>query len=139
MDDLKNTTVITADEAEALKLFSSAITEENVLTVVVLGNDDKRKNLVERADTRAGIDILGYKGRVIWIHDPTVLNNEIKMLKPGKDKDGNVIDISNVDLTEVVAFSVSRNKTVKCIIRDTDLIDAFTPNVLFSNASLKDD
>jgi hypothetical protein len=123
---LERTTIIsTEDKQKALELFESVIVEKDVLIVVVLGNDDKRKSLVEEADVRARLDILGYEGRVIWIHDPKILNDEITKLKAGEK------DISGKDLAAVVAFSVSPEKTVMGILEDKDKIDADTVEDLF--------
>jgi len=112
---LERTTIIpTDDKIKAQELFRSAIDEKDVLVLVVLGDDETANTVVKEADRVADIVIAGFGRKVIWIKDKTILEVEIKALEKGD------VDISNEDLSGIVAFSVSLDKTVMYIIRDTD-------------------
>jgi hypothetical protein len=106
--ELKNTTVI-EDKTTAQEDFKSAMDEEKVVYMVVLGDDDTAERVAKEADRGAERD-----RKVIWIKGKTLLANEIKGLEAG------AADISDEDLSEVVAFSVSSAKKVMYIIKNTD-------------------
>ena len=115
---LDHTIIIPAsDTTLAQKLFNSLIYGEDVLVVVVLGNDEISTNAVQIADKRAKAVVAGYERKVAWILDRNTLLQEINKIKPGTH------DITNVDLSSVTAFSVSLSNKVADIIFAYDTID----------------
>ena len=113
--ELEKTTIIPMeDQQQAQELFKNAIAGENVLVMVVLGDDDAANRVVKEADRTAKEGVQMGERKVIWIKDKTFLEEEIKALNAG------AVDISDEDLTGIVAFSISRAKNVMCIIRNTD-------------------
>lgn len=112
---LERTTIIpTGDRQQALDLFNNAIDEEDKLVLVVLGDDDTADMVVNEADRVADTVIAGFGRKVVWIKDKMLLEDDIKALEAGAE------DISNEDLSGIAAFSLSLDKTVEYIIRDSD-------------------
>ncbi len=115
---LDRTVIIpTTDHSLAQKLFKSLIYDEDVLVVVVLGEDEDSTSAVQYADKRAKAVVAGYERKVAWIRNRNILETEIKQIAAGKK------DISKEDLTKVIAFSVSLNNKVADIIYTGEIID----------------
>lgn len=112
---LERTTIIpTEDQQQAQELFKNAIDEEDKLVMVVIGDDETAEKVVKEADRVADVVIAGFGRKVVWIKNKMFLEEKIKALKAG------AVDISNEDLSGIVAFSLSLDKTVMYIIRTTD-------------------
>lgn len=113
----KTVIIPTTDIALAKTLFNSLIYEEDVLVVVVLGEDDKSTTAVQFADKRAKAVVAGFERKVAWIRNRDILKSEINKIEAG------IKDISQEDLLKVVAFSVSLSNKIADIIYTEDIID----------------
>lgn len=112
---LERTTIIpTEDQQQAQELFQNAIGEEDMLVMVVLGDDETANTAVNVADRVADTVIAGFGRKVVWIKDKMFLEEEIIALEAG------AVDISNEDLSGIAAFTLSLDKTVMYIIRTAD-------------------
>lgn len=126
---LERTVIIPAENQElAQRLFKTIIYDEDVLVVVVLGNDPISEQAVKCADKRAKVVVQGFERKVAWIQDRDTLANKIRQLKPGQ------ADISKEDLAGVVAFSVSLGNTVMDIVRVNEEINFLRMDIAFLEA-----
>lgn len=107
----------TKNRSLAQALFNSLIYEEDVLVMVVLGEDEIATLAVKYADKRANAVVAGFERKVAWIRDRNILKKEIKALPAGSQ------DISKENLSNVIAFSVSLSNKVAEIIHTGETID----------------
>ena len=118
--NLDRTIIIpTDDRSLAQRLFNSAVYDEDVLVVVVLGEGPQKEQIVKWADKRAQVVIQGFGRKVIWIRDLTILEEEIRKLplesEDAKDKMG-----ANVDLNTIALFSISLANTVMDVVKNNE-------------------
>ena len=126
---LDRTIIIPSDDSQlAQKLFRALVYDEDVLVVVVLGDDDTSAQAVKCADRRAKVVIGGFERKVAWIRDRAILADEIKQLQAG------TVDSSKEDLTKVVAFSISLKNTVMDVVRMGDDINFLQMEMAFLEA-----
>ncbi len=120
---LERTTIIpTKDCQKAVELFSDAIAEKNVLIMVVLGDDDAANRVIKEAEKGAKMVPEGMiERKMIWIKNKTFLEKKCNALeKEIKALNAGAADISDEDLSGIVAFTVSCPKNVMFIIKNTD-------------------
>lgn len=115
----------------AQQLLKSLIYDEDVLVVVVLGDDEVSKSAVQYADKRAKAVVAGFERKVAWILSKTILEKEIKQITPG------IKDVSKEDLSNVVAFSVSLDNKVADIVYTKDEISFSRMEIAFLEAGKK--
>ena len=128
--ELNNTIIIPTDNKElAQQLFKSAIYDEDVLVMVVLGEDENAKGVVKKADKLAQLVTQGRKRKVIWIRKPDVLKDEIQAVKIGEGK-----DFTSEDVLNAVAFSISLADEVADIIKQDEYISFIRVDVSFGRA-----
>lgn len=129
--NLNRTIIIpTDDRSLAQRLFNSAVYDEDVLVVVVLGEGPQKEQIVKWADKRAQVVIQSFGRKVIWIRDLTILEDEIRKLplesEDAKDKMG-----ANVDLNTIALFSISLANTVMDVVKDDEEINILRIDMAF--------
>jgi len=129
---LDRTLLIPADDPElAVQLFRQVIDEEDCLSVVVLGDDEKSQRAVQCADTRAQAVIAGYNRKVVWIRDRNLLVDQILGLKKG------TASLTKTSLKTTVAFSVSLADAVMDVVTTRESIDFVRLEKAFLRAGVK--
>jgi hypothetical protein len=129
---LDHTIIVPSDNYSlAKKLLNSLIYEEDVLVVIVMGEDELSNNAVKCADKRAQAVVAGFARKVAWIRSRTILEKEIKQITAGKK------DISKENLSNVVAFSVSIGNKVADIVYTKDEISFSRMEIAFLEAGTK--
>jgi hypothetical protein len=128
--ELNKTIIIPSDDSVlAQQLFKSAIYDEDVLVLTVIGSDEKAINIVRKADKLAQLVTQGRKRKVLWIRDKEIIRKEIKALKIGQGR-----NFSIEDVLEASAFSVSLGDEVMDIIRQNEYISFIRIDTCFSRA-----
>lgn len=126
---LEKTVIIPTDDKNlAQELFKSVIYDEDVLVVVVLGDDEEAKEAAKKADKVALWDIQGRKRKVLWVRNKELLKNEIEAVEIGD------AGISKEDLYNAVAFSISLGDVVADIIKKGDKISLLRMDLAFNKA-----
>lgn len=129
--NLDRTIIIpTDDKSLALRLFNSAVYDEDVLVAVVLGNGEQKEQIVKWADKRARVVVQDFGRKVIWIRDVSILEDEIRKLplesEDAKEKMGAAIDLNTIAL-----FSVSLANTVMDVIKNDEDINILRIDMAF--------
>lgn len=113
----KTVIIPTTNNELAKKLFDSLIYEEDVIVVVILGENDISINAVQLADKKAKPVVNGFSRKVCWVRDVNSVLTEINKLKPG------FADLSKEDLSKVIAFSISLDNKVAMVLHNDEEID----------------
>lgn len=128
--ELNNTIIMPTDNDDlAQQLFKSVVYDEDVLVLVVLGEDEKATGVVKKADKLAQMVTQGRKRKVIWIRKPDVLKDEIQAVKVGEGK-----DFTAEDVLKALAFSISLGDEVMDIIKQDDYTSFIRIDTCFSRA-----
>lgn len=128
--ELNNTIIIPTDNKElAQQLFKSVIYDEDVLVLVVLGEDENVTDVVKKADKLAQLVTQGRKRKVIWIRKPDILKDEIKSVNIGGGT-----NFTSEDVLNAVAFSISLGDEIMDIIKRGEYISFIRVDVSFGRA-----
>jgi hypothetical protein len=130
---LKKTTSISAGGSEAKQECAAALNEKDILLVVVLGSDEKAEQAVEAADIRAETTVQGFQRKVLWIKEKTVFTD---VFSGDADISVGDSDFAVDNINEIVALSISLDKTIKDVILETDIIDNFRMEEAFLKAGI---
>jgi len=115
---LDRTTILPSDNPLLAKeLFTSLMQEQDVLTIIILGNDAISRNAVQCADVRAQSSPGGFERKVAWMLSKDMFDD----LK-GLISDGTVI-VNNIDTTQTCGIAVSLTDQAMDVIKITDTID----------------
>jgi hypothetical protein len=128
---LERTTIITGDDKSAAQSLTESLSENEVLFIIVLGTGDYADDAVEAADVRAGVTVLGFKRKVIWVKEKPLFKSFFETDDPLAIGESD-FKMSNLD--EVAAISVSMDKVIKDVIMATDTIDFFRMETAFLEA-----
>ena len=129
--NLDRTIIIPADDRSlAQRLFKSAVYDEDVLVVVVLGEGPQKEQIVKWADKRAQVVVQGFGRKVIWIRDASVLEDEIRKL-PLESEDAKEKMDAAVDLNAIALFSISLANTVMDVIKNDEKINILRIDMAF--------
>lgn len=126
---LNNTTILPADSpATAEKLFKSLIQEQDVICLIVFGNDSVAEQAIQSADVRAAVAPAGFKRRAVWMTDSSLWTNLKGYVKDGSIK---VADVNpdnlialGISLTDKAASSVDKSKTPDFIVMELAFVQA---------------
>jgi hypothetical protein len=128
--ELNKTIIIPSDDSIlAQQLFNSAIYDEDVLVLAIIGGDEKAIDIVRKADKLAQLVTQDRKRKVLWIRDKEIIRKEIEALKIGQGR-----NFSKKDIMEALAFSVSLGDEVMDIIRQNEYISFIRIDTCFSRA-----
>jgi hypothetical protein len=132
---LNRTIIISSeDNSIAKELFKNLVQEEDVILMVILGNDEKAKKAVKYADARARVEIQGFQRKVAWVLNKTFFKEE---LYPEVSLDKGESDFSIEKIDEIVAFSVSLSDTIKDVIKTNEKIDFSRIELAFLEAGIQ--
>ena len=117
---LERTIIIPSEDITiAIDLFKSLVYEEDVLLLVVLGNDKNAREAVKRADLRAQAELEGFKRKVAW-----VLSKDLFKATLFKEVDFFVenpnFSLERID--EIVVLSISPDDAIKDVIKTDEKI-----------------
>jgi hypothetical protein len=101
MMTLINTTILPVGDTTTSQNLLTGLLNENVLLVVIFGNDTNAQKAVGIADINAKSVTAGISRKVAWMQDKSMLNLLTGALKPGS------IPTSNIDLSKHIGVSVS--------------------------------
>ena len=128
--ELNKTIIIPSDDSIlAQQLFNSAIYDEDVLVLAIIGGDEKAIDIVRKADKLAQLVTQDRKRKVLWIRDKEIIRKEIEALKIGQGR-----NFFKKDIMEALAFSVSLGDEVMDIIRQNEYISFIRIDTCFSRA-----
>lgn len=132
---LNRTIIISSEDSSIAKeLYKNLVQEEDVILMVVLGNDEKAKKAAKYADARARVEIQGFKRKVAWVLNKTFFKEE---LYPEVSLDKGESDFSIEKTDEIVAFSVSLSDTIKDVIMVNEKIDFSRIELAFLEAGIQ--
>jgi hypothetical protein len=133
---LQQTTTISGGDSAAKQELATALKEEDVLLVVVLGNDEKAEQAVEAADVRAEVTIQGFDRKVLWVQEKSVFTD---VFSEDADISAGDSDFTVEGIDSIVAVSISKDKVIKDVVKDTDTIDFFRMETAFLEAGTTND
>lgn len=136
IEGLVRTTTICPEDPnnpEAKQLLVDAFRGNDILWVLVLGNDESARIAVKNADLRAQTPpIAGYHRRVVWVCSRELFKNVFNNLGiSAEDPPFSVDDIENI-----VALGVSPEKKIKAVLIIGDTIDLIVMENLFLKAGI---
>ena len=126
---LNNTTILPSDTpAAAEQLFKSLMQEQDVICVIVFGNDSKAQQAIKSADVRAAVAPAGFKRKAVWMTDTSLWSNLKKYVKNGAikvdDVDPSKLIALGISLTDKAESSVDTTKTPDFIVMELAFIQA---------------
>jgi aminoglycoside N3'-acetyltransferase len=128
---LERTVIIPTTNADlAVQLFKNVIYNEDVLVLVVLGEDADSTTAVQYADKRAKAVVQGFERKVCWVRNVSTVENEVRKLKPGS------ADIAHENLSNVLAFSVTLDNKVAAVLHRGDEISYAAMEKAFLKAGI---
>jgi len=98
---LDNTTILPVGDSTASRNLLTGLLNENVLLVVIFGNDANAQKAQTIADFKAKTVTAGISRKVAWMQDKSMLSLLMGLLKPGD------IPSSDIDLSQHIGISVS--------------------------------
>jgi hypothetical protein len=115
---LDHTIILPPDNpALATELFTSLIEEQDVLTLIILGDDDVSKNAVQCADVRANASPGGFERKVAWMLDRDMFDTLKGLINDG------AIKVADIDKTKTIGIAISLTDQAMDVIKTTDTID----------------
>lgn len=126
--DLSRTIILPLDDKHLAAHILQKLLDEDVHLLIVLGDDDLSNIAIKCANKRAQVVVAGFERKVCWIRGRTILEKEIKQIATGRK------NISNENLSNVVAFSVSLDHKVADIVYTNDEINFLRMETAFLKA-----
>lgn len=114
--DLRNTIILSANNSGSSNELTALLKKNDILTIVIFGNDSLAENIVEMADIRAEAIISGITRKVVWMQAPGLLPLLKTLIADGPDFD---IDSINTNSNIGIAISMD-NKLMDIIARDPE-------------------
>ena len=116
--NLNHTTILPSDNFPLAKeLFTSLMQEQDVLTVIVFGDDELSKNAVQCADVRAQASPGGFERKVAWMLDRGMFNKLKNLISDG------AIKVSDIEITKTIGIATSLTDQIMDVIKTADTID----------------
>ena len=128
--DLNNTTVLPSDKPdEAEQLFKSLMAEQDVVCLIVFGNDATAEQAIQSANLRAAVAPAGFKRRAVWMADTNQWSNLKRYVKNG------AIKVDEVDPDNLIALGVSLKDTAESLVDRSKTPDFIVMELAFVQAS----
>lgn len=128
--DLNNTTVLPSDKPdEAEQLFKSLMAEQDVVCLIVFGNDATAEQAIQSANLRAAVAPAGFKRRAVWMADTNQWSNLKRYVKNG------AIKVDEVDPDNLIALGVSLKDKAESLIDRSKTPDFIVMELAFVQAS----
>lgn len=127
---LNNTTVLPSDTpAIAEQLFKSLIEEQDVICVIVFGNNSVAQQAIKSADVRASVAPAGFKRRAVWMTDISLWSTLKTYVKSG------TIDVNTVDPSQLIALGISLTDKAESSVDTSKTPDFIIMELAFIAAS----
>ena len=128
--DLNNTTVLPSDKPdEAEQLFKSLMAEQDVVCLIVFGNDATAEQAIQSANLRAAVAPAGFKRRAVWMADTNQWSNLKRYVKNG------AIKVDEVDPDNLIALGVSLKDKAESLVDRSKTPDFIVMELAFVQAS----
>jgi hypothetical protein len=110
--ELNNTIILPGDNPVLAKsLLDSLIEKEDVVIVIIFGNNQNAIEAVKKADVRAKAIVSGISRKVAWMLDPSLISYLKTKLSPNS-----VLDPNNIDVSKHIGVAVSMTDVLKDLI-----------------------
>lgn len=129
---LNNTIILPAGNQNSAKsLLSSLLAKDDILTVVVFGNDSLAAKVVEEADIRAEGNVAGIARKVAWMQDPGLIPFLNTLIN-----DGPSFEVSNIDTNSQIGIALSMNNILMDVIPRNPEPDYIRMELAFINSGI---
>lgn len=127
---LNNTIILPAGNPISAKiLLTSLFAKDDILTVVVFGNDSLAAKAVEEADVRAEGNVAGIVRKVVWMQDPGLLPFIGTLIN-----DGPTFLVNSINIHSHIGIAISMNHNLLDVIPRNPEPDYIRMELAFINA-----
>ncbi len=127
---LNNTIILPAgNQNSAQSILASFLVKDDILTVVVFGNDSLAAKVVEETDIRAEGNAAGIARKVVWMQDPDLIPFLNTLIN-----DGPSFEISNIDANSHIGIALSMNHILMDVIPRNPEPDYIRMEMAFINS-----
>lgn len=127
---LNNTIILPSDNKFLTRdLFQSLMQEQDVITILIFGNDEKSKKAVISADARANVAPGGFSRKAAWLLDRAMFPVIAEFINDGD------IAVDQIDPEETLALGISLTDLAMCLIPVSENPDFIKMEKIFLEAS----
>lgn len=127
--NLINTLILAEDNQESRDKLTGLFQRNDILVLIIFGNDPSVNDIVGKADVIASQVIAGISRKVVWMQDLAMLSFLKKLIT-----DGTAVKIDMIDPTIHVGLSISPDHILSFLIPKNPVPDNIRINLAFLNA-----
>lgn len=130
--NLINTLILAGDNQESRDKLTGLFQRNDILVLIIFGNDPSVEDIVGRADIIASQVIAGISRKVVWMQDLAMLSFVKTLIT-----DGTTIKVDMIDPTIHAGLSISPDHVLSFLIHKSPVPDNIHINLAFLNAGKK--